>query len=67
MTSLVASKAVPTGTVSRRGLIGTTAAFAAAAFAAPALAQSGAATTEMESDVSSNMRRNISRSRQREC
>jgi lipoprotein-anchoring transpeptidase ErfK/SrfK len=46
--------------ISRRGLIGTTAAFAAAAFAAPALAQSGAATTEMESDLSSNMRRNIS-------
>ncbi len=46
--------------ISRRGLIGTTAAFAAAALAAPVLAQSGAATTEMESDLSSNMRRNIS-------
>ena len=45
--------------ISRRGLIGTTAAFAAA-LAAPALAQSGADTTEMESDLSSNMRRNIS-------
>lgn len=46
--------------ISRRGLIRTTAAFAAAAFAAPALAQSEAATTEMESDLSSNLRRNIS-------
>jgi len=46
--------------ISRRGLIGTTAAFAAAALAAPALAQSEASTTEMESDLSSNMRRNIS-------
>ncbi len=46
--------------ISRRGLIRTTAAFAAATLAAPALAQSGAATTEMESDLSSNMRRNIS-------
>lgn len=45
--------------ISRRGLIGTTAAFAAA-LAAPALAQSGADTTEMESDLNSNMRRNIS-------
>jgi L,D-transpeptidase ErfK/SrfK len=46
--------------ISRRGLIRTTAAFAAATLAAPALAQSGGATTEMESDLSSNMRRNIS-------
>ncbi len=46
--------------ISRRGLIGTTAAFAATALAAPALAQTGATTTEMESDLSSNMRRNIS-------
>lgn len=44
--------------ISRRALIGTTAAFAATA-AAPALAQT-AGTTEMESDLSSNMRRNIS-------
>lgn len=46
--------------ISRRGLIRTTAAFAAATLAAPALAQSEAATTEMESDLSSNLRRNIS-------
>ncbi len=46
--------------ISRRKLIGTTAAFAAAALAAPALAQSSEGTTEMESDLSSNMRRNIS-------
>ncbi|MEZ5771229.1 MAG: L,D-transpeptidase [Defluviimonas denitrificans] len=44
--------------ISRRALIGTTAAFAAT-LAAPALAQT-AGTTEMESDLSSNMRRNIS-------
>ena len=44
--------------ISRRALIGTTAAFAATV-AAPALAQT-AGTTEMESDLSSNMRRNIS-------
>ncbi len=44
--------------MSRRALIGTTAAFAAT-LAAPALAQT-AGTTEMESDLSSNMRRNIS-------
>lgn len=46
--------------ISRRTLIGTTAAMAAT-LAAPALAQTApAGTTEMESDVSSNMRRNIS-------
>ena len=44
--------------ISRRALIGTTAAYAAT-LAAPALAQT-AGTTEMESDLSSNMRRNIS-------
>lgn len=46
--------------ISRRGLIGSTAAFAVAALAAPALAQTSEATTEMESDLSSNLRRNIS-------
>lgn len=46
--------------IGRRGLIGTTAAMAAT-LAMPALAQTAATgTTEMESDLSSNMRRNIS-------
>lgn len=45
--------------ISRRGLIGTTAALAAT-LAAPALAQSGAETTEIESELNSNIRRNIS-------
>jgi lipoprotein-anchoring transpeptidase ErfK/SrfK len=48
--------------ISRRSLIRTTAAFAAASLATPALAQaqSDPSTTEMESDLSSNIRRNIS-------
>lgn len=46
--------------ISRRALIGTTAAMAAT-LAVPAIAQTAATgTTEMESDLSSNMRRNIS-------
>lgn len=46
--------------ISRRALIGTTAAMAAT-LAAPALAQTApTGTTEMESDLSSSMRRNIS-------
>lgn len=46
--------------ISRRTLIGTTAAMAAT-LAVPALAQTApTGTTEMESDLSSNMRRNIS-------
>ena len=44
---------------SRRAVLGTAAAFGAT-LAAPALAQSGAGTIELEGDVSSNYRRNVS-------
>jgi lipoprotein-anchoring transpeptidase ErfK/SrfK len=46
--------------LSRRTLIGTAAAAVGSALAAPALAQSGAGTTEFENDLNSNIRRNIS-------
>lgn len=46
--------------LSRRTLIGSAAAALGTALAAPALAQSGAATTEFENDLNSNIRRNIS-------
>ena len=50
---------------SRRSVVGTAAAFAAVSIAAPAFAQTAttatdASTTEIESDISNNMRRNIS-------
>lgn len=46
--------------LSRRTLIGSAAAALGTALAAPAFAQSGAATTEFENDLNSNIRRNIS-------
>ncbi len=47
-------------TVSRRKFLGTAAVGMAAALAAPALAQTESATTEIESDPGQNIRRNIS-------
>lgn len=46
--------------LSRRNLIGSAAAAIGTALAMPALAQSGASTTEFEKDLNSNIRRNIS-------
>lgn len=46
--------------ISRRALIGNAAAALGTALAAPALAQTGAETTEFENDLNSNIRRNIS-------
>lgn len=46
--------------LSRRSLIGTAAAALGTTFAGPALAQNAANTTEFESDLNSNIRRNIS-------
>ncbi|MDW4549195.1 L,D-transpeptidase [Defluviimonas sp. D31] len=49
----------PTRTFSRRAVLGTAAAFGAT-LAAPALAQTGPETYEVEGDIGSNTRRNVS-------
>lgn len=46
--------------ISRRALMGNAAAALGTVLAAPALAQTGAETTEFENDLNSNIRRNIS-------
>jgi L,D-transpeptidase ErfK/SrfK len=53
-------KSAPFHKISRRGFLGTAAAGVIAALAAPALAQTENATTEIESDPGQNIRRNIS-------